>query len=289
MKYGIVYAYWSKDWEGNYIPVIKRAAKCGFDVLEIFTPGLLEASGETIDRLKKTAEENNIEFSFLVGLGKEHNVASDNENIRRSGIEYVKRLLEVVNKLGGQCFSGINYCAWANFDGYEKKEKYLECSAKSLTELGRTAQDYNISYNLEITNRFENFLLNTAKEARDFVDRVGNPNVNVLLDVFHMNIEEDSFYDAIVTVGDKLGHFHVGQNNRVNPHPGMVAWDLVIKGLKEIGYDKRITLEPLMKTGGTVSRDSNIWRDMTEGAGEEEMDRKAKEGLAFVKGWFAKK
>ena len=154
MKYGIVYAYWSKDWEGDYIPVIKRAAKCGFDVLEIFTPGLLEASGETIDRMKKTAEENNIEFSFLVGLGKEHNVASDNENIRRSGIEYVKRLLEVVNKLGGQCFSGINYCAWANFDGYEKKEKYLEYSAKSLTELGRTAQDYNISYNLEITNRF---------------------------------------------------------------------------------------------------------------------------------------
>lgn len=284
MKYGIVYAYWSKNWEGNYISTIKRAAKCGFDVLEIFTPGLLLASREELDEMKKTAEEYNIEFTFLVGLGKQYNVASLDGSVRRDGIEYVKRLLETVHYLGGTCFSGINYAAWTNFDEYDRKQECLDHAVSSIKEIGKTAQDYGISYNLEITNRFENFLLNTAREARDFVDRVDNPNVNILLDVFHMNIEEDSFYDAIVTAGDKLGHFHVGQNNRVNPHASpMMAWDLVGKGLKKIGYDKRITLEPLVKMGGTVSRDSNIWRDLMSGANEEEMDRQAMAGLDFIR------
>ncbi len=285
MKYGIVYAYWSKDWEGDYISTIKRASKCGFDILEIFTPGLLDVSADKLNEMKKVAAENKIEFTFLVGLGKQYNVAALDESVRKRGIEYVKRLLEVVHNLGGTCFSGINYAAWANFEEYDQKERCLENAVSSIKQIGRTAQDYGISYNLEITNRFENFLLNTAKEARAFVDQVDNPNVNILLDVFHMNIEEDSFYDAIVTAGDKLGHFHVGQNNRVNPHASpMVAWELVGSGLKAIGYDKRITLEPLVKMGGTVSRDSNIWRDLMSGAGEAEMDAQAMEGLRFIKG-----
>ena len=289
MKYGIVYAYWSKDWEGDYISTIKRAAKCGFDVLEIFTPGLLEVSGEKLKELRKAAQEYNIEFTFLVGLSKQYNIASPEGTIRREGISYVKKLLDVVHKLGGKCFSGINYCAWSDFEGYDRKQEYIQNSICSLKEIGRIAQDYDISYNLEITNRFENFLLNTAREARAFVDEVDNPNVNILLDVFHMNIEEDSFYDAIVTAGEKLGHFHVGQNNRRNPHPGdMVAWKLVADGLKKIGYDKRITLEPLVETGGTVSRDSNIWRDMTNGAEEVMMDQNVMEGLKFIRSLMEK-
>ena len=63
-----------------------------------------------------------------------------------------------------------------------------------------------------------------------------------------------------------------------------MAWDQVAKGLKEIGYQKTITLEPLVRTGGTVSRDSNIWRNMTNQADDKRMDEMAKEGLAYIKG-----
>ena len=68
----------------------------------------------------------------------------------------------------------------------------------------------------------------------------------------------------------------------------MVAWKLVADGLKKIGYDKRITLEPLVKTGGTVSRDSNIWRDMTNGAEEVMMDQNVMEGLKFIRSLMEK-
>lgn len=285
MKYGIVYAYWSKDWEGEYIKTIERAADCGFDVLEIFTPLLLTLPQKKLEEVKAAAEERKIELSFLIGLGKDHDISSEDDGVRRAGVEYLKQILEKVHFLGGKNFSGINYCAWADFSEYERKAEKTKSSIKSLKELGKVAEEYGISYNLEITNRFENFLLNTSAEAVDLVKEVNSPNVNILLDTFHMNIEEASMYDAIIGAGEKLGHFHAGENNRVVPYGGsMMAWDQVAKGLKEIGYQKTITLEPLVRTGGTVSRDSNIWRDMTNQADDKRMDEMAKEGLAYIKG-----
>ncbi len=283
MKYGIVYAYWSNDWEGDYIPAIKRAAACGFDVLEIFTPMLLTLPKSKLDEIKATAKEYNIELTYLIGLPKEYDLSSEEEGIRNAGIVYVKKILDVIYYLGGNCFSGINFCAWSNFDGKINKHRRLGNSVKSIKKLSKVAEEYGISYNLEITNRFEQFLLNTSAEAVEFTKMVGSPNVNILLDVFHMNIEEDSMYEAIRTAGDKLGHFHVGTNNRRPPRDCMVNWDQIAKGLKEVGYDKVITLEPLVKVGGTVALDSKVWRDMANHADEAQMDADAKAGLAYMK------
>ncbi len=283
MKYGIVYAYWSNDWEGDYIPAIKRAAACGFDVLEIFTPMLLTLPKSKLDEIKATAKEYNIELTYLIGLPKEYDLSSEEEGVRNAGIVYVKKILDVIYYLGGNCFSGINFCAWSNFDGKINKQRRLENSVKSIKNLSTVAEEYGISYNLEITNRFEQFLLNTSAEAVEFTKMVGSPNVNILLDVFHMNIEEDSMYEAICTAGDKLGHFHVGTNNRRPPRDCMVNWGQIAKGLKEVGYDKVITLEPLVKVGGTVALDSKVWRDMTNHADEAQMDADAKAGLAYMK------
>jgi len=283
MKYGIVYAYWSKDWEGDYAETIVRAKKCGFDVLEIFTPRLLTLGDDGLARLKSIANENGIELAFLVGLGKPHDLSAEDKNVRADGIAYVRSILEAIHFLGGRCFSGINYCAWSNFDGTIDKPRRRANAIESLSQLAKVAEAYGISYNLEITNRFEQFLLNTAAEARAFADEVGSPNVNILLDAFHMNIEEDSMEDAIVCAGSLLKHFHVGTNNRKPPQPGLMRWEQIAKGLKKIGYDEFVTLEPLVRTGGTVATDSKVWRDMTGGADEQKMDEDAKAGLAFMK------
>lgn len=283
MKYGIVYAYWSKDWEGDYTDTIVRAKKCGFDVLEIFTPLLLTLPANELVKLKSVALDNGIELAFLVGLGKQYDLSSDDECVRKAGVGYVKQILDVIRVLGGRCFSGINYCAWSNFDGEIDKPRRRANSINSVKELAKTAEEYEISYNLEITNRFEQFLLNTSKEAVDFVEEVGSPNVNILLDSFHMNIEEDSMEDAIRGAGARLGHFHVGTNNRRPPRPGLLDWGQIARGLKAINYDKIITMEPLVRTGGTVATDSKVWRDMTDGADDAKMDADAAESLAFLK------
>ena len=283
MKFGIVYAYWSKDWEGDYIDTIRRAKRCGFDVLEIFTPLLLGYTSIELDELKEAALEEGVELAFLVGLGKCHDLSSASPTIRREGIEYVKKILNVIHYLGGKCFSGINYCAWSDFDGEIDKPRRRANSIASVKELSKTAEEYGISYNLEVTNRFEQFILNTSREAVDFVFEVNSPNVNILLDAFHMIIEEDSIEEAIKLAGNKLGHFHCGTNNRKPPQPGLMNWEQVANGLRAIGYDGIVTLEPLVRTGGTVATDSKVWRDMTDGADDAKMDKDAECGLAFMK------
>lgn len=109
---------------------------------------------------------------------------------------------------------------------------------------------------------------------RKYVDEVGSPNCKILLDTYHMNIEEDSFAGAIKLVGNRLGHFHVGESNRRPPcENGKMPWNEITNALKEIDYQGAIVMEPFIKMGGEVGRDIKVWRDISEGASESEMEQ----------------
>ena len=130
-------------------------------------------------------------------------------------------------------------------------------------------------------NRFENHVLNTAEEGVAFVREVGKPNVKVMLDTFHMNIEEDSFGKAIRTAGPLLGHFHTGENNRRVPGKGGLPWHEIGTALRDIGYSGAVVMEPFVKMGGQVGVDIRVWRDLSDNADEAQMDGAARQALAF--------
>ncbi len=140
---------------------------------------------------------------------------------------------------------------------------------------------------MEVLNRFEGYLLNTCAECVEFVKQVDVPNVKVMLDTFHMNIEEDNMVEAILLAGDKLGHFHVGENNRRLPGKGNMPWYEIGSALRAIGYNKNIVMEPFICSGGGVGSDIKIWRDMSNGATIEQLDRDAAESVAYLKYVFS--
>jgi len=143
------------------------------------------------------------------------------------------------------------------------------------------ADEIGIQYNIEIVNRFEQFLINTVDEGIEFLKKVGNPNIKLLLDTFHMNIEEDSFQDAIIKAGDKLGHFHIGEANRRPPGKGRLPWDEIFHALNKINYSGRIVMEPFVKMGGEVGRAIFVWRNLFDGNADE-MDQEAIDARKFV-------
>ena len=98
-----------------------------------------------------------------------------------------------------------------------------------------------------------------------------------------MNIEEDSFADAIRTAKGLLGHFHIGECNRKTPGTGRMPWDEIFAALRETGYGGAVVMEPFIKMGGQVGRDIRMYRDVSEGADAAEMDRLAAASAAFVK------
>jgi len=101
-----------------------------------------------------------------------------------------------------------------------------------------------------------------------------------LLDTYHMNIEEDSLGDAIIKAGDKLGLFHIGENNRRPPGNGHIPWDEVVAALKKIDYQGDTVMEPVVLAGGVTGGAMAIWRDLED---EKNLDKAARKGLEFYK------
>ena len=290
MKFGICYCYWNKDWEGkDYPKYIERARKCGFDGLEIFYGRTLEMDDKEVADIKAACKANDIEMYISGGYGRDLDISSLDEDVRKNAVKKSIELAHAFNRIDAHNFSGINYGAWCNFDNPDKKDKLFEQSAKSLKEIGKVCEDLDISWNMEVVNRFESCMLNTAKEARVLADMVDNPKINILLDIFHGMIEEDDLAEAIRIVGkDRLGHYHMGSNNRRPPRECFLPWQDVCDALKEIGYDRCISFEPLVRTGGTVALGGgNVWRPMLpENIDDEGLYKLIIESLNFIKSKF---
>jgi len=291
MKYGICYCYWNKDWEGtDYPKFIERARKCGFDGLEIFYGRLFTMPKTEMEEIKAACKANDVELYISGGFGRDMDISQPDEAQRKAAVQKCLTLVDAMGNVGAHNFSGINYGAWCNFDLPDNKELLFAQSAKSLREIGKVAADIDLSWNLEVVNRFESCMLNIAAEARKLVDMVDHPNINILLDIFHGMIEEDDLCEAIRIAGDKLGHYHMGSNNRRPPCPGFLPWQGVCDTLTEIGYNRCISFEPLVRTGGTVALGGgNVWRPMLpENVDDRMLDEGIMASLAFIKGMFQK-
>ena len=118
---------------------------------------------------------------------------------------------------------------------------------------------------------FEHFMMNTAAEGIAFCKQVDSPNCKLLLDTFHMNIEEDSLRDAILQSKGWLGHFHLGETNRRPPGEGRIPWPEIFSALREIDYQGAVTMEPFLVPGGEVGRDVSLYRDLLGSADRDEL------------------
>jgi len=284
-RVGIYYAYWERDWAADFASYPARAARLGFDVLELKLSQVMALPAQRRADLRAAVRGSGIEISFVDALRQENDVSSPDSAVRARGIEHVKRGLGVIAEMGGTVLGGIIYGAWGTPSTKEPaKDEHLARSVESMRAIASTAEDLGIVCCVEAVNRFEQFLLNTCAEAGEYVNAVASPNVKIMLDTFHMNIEEDSIRGAVLHAGTRLGHLHIGETNRRPPGQGRFPWAELAGALQEIAYPGRIVMEPFVQSGGEVGRDIRVWRDL--GAGRD-LDEEARQALRFVRGLFA--
>ena len=287
MKYGIYYAYWEKEWAADYTQYVKKAEKLGFDILEIGASPLPDYSQEQIRLLRQCAKDSGVTLTAGYGPTFEHNMGSSDPAIREKASEWFKRLFEVMGQLEISKIGGALYSYWpVDFSKPVHKEDDWKYSVEGMKKLSELAKPYQITLNLEVLNRFENPILNTAEEGVQFVTEVDRDNVKVMLDTFHMNIEETSISAAIRTAGNLLGHFHTGECNRMVPGQGRMPWREIAEALHEIQYDGSVVMEPFVRRGGQIEMDIHIWRNMKTDISEEILDRDARNALLFEKYLF---
>jgi D-psicose/D-tagatose/L-ribulose 3-epimerase len=280
-KVGIYYAYWTNDWDADFVPFVGKVKALGFDVLEVNSGTVTNMDRAARDRLKDEAARHGIELTFCIGLTSDYDVASPDEAVRRNGIDFLKRQAEMLKDMEARELGGIVYGSWPGKPAAgDSKAAALERSVASMKAVMKVVEDCGVIFNMEVVNRFEQYLLNTAEEAVRYCRMVDSPNCRILLDTFHMNIEEDSFRDAIVTAGDMLGHVHLGETNRRAPGRGKMAWDEIFGAIRDIGYAGSVVMEPFLMPGGEVGRDISVFRDLK---GELDLDNEARRACAFVK------
>lgn len=283
-KLGIFMNFWENRWDADHIKYVNKAADIGFDILEFQAQPLLEMSEQRMKDIKRAADDRGIELTYSLGLDPAYDVSSADDKVRAGGVDYLKRIVERVGFMDGKVISGVSYAGWGvtDFVLQNGKDDILNRSLDSMRQIVKTAEDYGVVYCVEAVNRFESVLINTAVEAVDYVKKVDSKNIGVLLDTYHMNIEENNIGDAIRYAGDYLVNFHTGENNRRAPGRGHINWDEIFQALKDVNYKGRIVSEPFVMMGGEVGRDIKVWRNLDTPT-EESIDTEAAFLLNFEK------
>lgn len=282
MQHGIYYSYWEKEWSAKFGPYVEKVAKLGFDVIEVAAHHINDYSDAELAVIRQTARDNGIALTAGIGPSKSRYLSSPDKAVRDAGKAFFEQTLANVAKLDIRTIGGALHSYWpVDYSQPVDKAGDWARGVEGVAGIAGFANDLGINLCIEVLNRFENHVLNTASEGVAFVTEVGAPNVKVMLDTFHMNIEEDSFGDAIRTAGPLLGHFHTGENNRRVPGKGRIPWHEIGLALREINYGGVVVMEPFVKTGGTVGSDIRVWRDLSGSADEAGMDKDARDALAF--------
>ncbi|MGN7958128.1 D-psicose 3-epimerase [Agrobacterium tumefaciens] len=282
MKHGIYYSYWEHEWSAKFGPYIEKVAKLGFDIIEVAAHHINEYSDAELAVIRQSARDNGIILTAGIGPSKTKNLSSEDASVRAAGKAFFERTLSNVAKLDIHTIGGALHSYWPiDYSQPVDKAGDYARGVEGINGIADFANDLGINLCIEVLNRFENHVLNTAAEGVAFVKDVGKNNVKVMLDTFHMNIEEDSFGEAIRTAGPLLGHFHTGESNRRVPGKGRMPWHEIGLALRDINYTGAVIMEPFVKTGGTIGSDIKVWRDLSGGADVAKMDEDARNALAF--------
>lgn len=171
------------------------------------------------------------------------NMQSADEQMRASSVQYVKDCIQLVHDLDGQILTLVPGTVGKIVPDStpENEWRWLVEGTKEVYEF---AEAKGVRIGIEPLNRFESYLITRAEQALALCEEVG-PNLGVVLDAFHINIEEENLYDAIRLVGNqgKLVDVHVADNNRMPCGYGDYDWAEFVGVLQEVGYDGALTAE----------------------------------------------
>jgi D-psicose/D-tagatose/L-ribulose 3-epimerase len=273
MKLGIHAYAWCSQWSNDTLHLINRVKSLGLDFIEIPLMCL-----ETFDAsaVKGRLQEVNLLACTSTVLLNDTDITSEDVDIRRKGVNYLKECVKATNDIGATSFSGVIYSQHVKPTVKRPTEQTWEYSAQCLSEVARYAEDLGVTVGIEPVNRYETYLVNTCEQAITLKKMIHEPNIKVHLDTYHMNIEEKSFYDAVKLAGEDLIHIHLCENDRGIPGTGQVDWEGMFKGLAEIRYQGYAALESFVDS--TDNMNTWVWRQLASDG-----DTLVREGVAFIR------
>lgn len=280
LNFGVSTWLWQSPFTTDSINLFPKIKKLGYDLVEIPVedPRLINAT-----TVKKALSDNGLKVSVCGAFGPSKDLTHEDEEVHQQCFDYLEQCFDLCNALGVTFLAGPMYSAVgkARMVPPEQRKQEWDLAVKNLQKVCDMAQSAGLSIALEPLNRFESDMVNTAEDVMRLVKDINHKAARVLLDGFHMTIEEQNIRQAINTVGDKLIHVQVSENHRGIPGTGLTPWNDFKNGLDDIKYSGGLVIESFTPQIKELAAAVCIWKTRAKS-----QDEFAKKGLDFLKQTF---
>jgi len=266
---------WTTHVTREHEPHLTFVKECGFDGAEV---PLFEGDPEHYQEVGSMLDSLGLARTCSAGLAAEHNPIDASPSVRRAAVDRLRWAIDCAQALGADVLCGPLHSAFKVFSGSGPTEEEMQRSADVLREAAEYAATAGVLLAPEALNRFECYLINTARQMRELCERVDHPSLRAHYDTHHMHIEEDDAGAAVKACAPVLGHVHLSESNRGVPGRGQVDWRRTFTALQEVGYDGWCVIEAFSRLDPEFAAAIHVWRDYF--ADPQEVCR---DGLRFVR------
>ena len=272
-------------WAGNTSPgeverAVERTAATGYDLLEF---SLHDLDNLDIAHARGLVDAAGIQVACSRGLAFSADVSSDDTAVVANGADLLHGHSQPPPNWAARCSPVLSTAHSAStatpLIGRARQRRRRHPRPRASEASGE-----GITLGLEICNRYETNVINTARQALGLADDIGEDNVMIHLDTYHMNIEEDDLARPVLEVGDRLGYVHIGENHRGYLGSGHLDFTGFFHALGDIGFTGPITFESFSSAvvAAGLSYDLAVWRDLWDDG-----DDLAAHALAFISSHLA--
>jgi D-psicose/D-tagatose/L-ribulose 3-epimerase len=275
MKYGVNTFIWTVNFTRDNLPLLPEIKRHGFDGVEV---SMFHAKDFALNDIRRGLEQNAMECTICSVIPKGLSVISEDSSVRQKTRAHLEECIQTTADVGAKIIAGPLYSPVGYLPGRRRTPDEWKWAVDCYQSLGPVLARVGVTVAIEPLNRFETYFLNTAADAVALCDQINHPNVGILFDTFHANIEEKNIGQAYRTVAPHLKHVHTCENDRGIPGSGHVEWKDVFQALRDIRYDGWLTIESFGFSLGELSAAASIWRDVAPTP-----ESIAFEGIKFLK------
>lgn len=254
-----------------------RIRDWGFDIIELPVENLGDWDAGAASVLL-TDLGLDATVTLVMGEGREL-VATDPATVGRTQ-DYLRAVVDTAHTVGASVIAGPAYASvgrtW-RMSAQERRDRYAEL-AEHLVPVIEHGISAGVTLAIEPLNRYETSLLNTVDQALEALAPLPAAGAGLLLDIYHMNIEETDVPAAIRRVGSRVAHVQVCANDRGAPGADHLPWPAILGALDEIGYDGPLCIESFTADNATIATAASIWRSLAR-----TQDAIATDGLAHLR------
>lgn len=275
MKFGVNTFIWAAGIDRQLLDRLPSIKEHGFDGVEL---PLIRPEHLPVADIRRGLEENRLACTFCSVLPQELSVIGGDAAARKKTRAHLGDCVRAAAETGAEIIAGPLYSPVGYLSHRRRTEDEWHWAIECYQSLGDTLRSYRMTVAIEPLNRFETYFLNTVADAVRLAAAIDHPNVGVLFDTFHANIEEKDVAAALRTAAGYLKHVHACENDRGIPGSGHTDWPGVFRALSDLRYEGWVTIESFGFSLGDLSAAASIWRDLAPSA-----EAIAFEGVKFLK------